>query len=106
MNQRDMRLMNAPSWETILCPFCGRRFQSRHHIVYRSRGGHNGPTITVCGTDNSSGCHGLLHQHKLHLDYISGCWQFLRTEFAMKDEQADELKGWHPLVNFDTLMRL
>lgn len=104
MNARQAKLMNAPNWETTLCPFCGKRFQSRHHVVYRSQGGTNGPTITVCGTDNVSGCHGLIHQGFLHLDYSNKRWTFLRTSKACSDSEADLKSGWRALVNWDELL--
>lgn len=104
MNERQARLMDAPSWETLLCPFCGKRFQSRHHIVYRSQGGETGPTITVCGTDNVSGCHGLIHQGFLHLDYRDGHWVFIKTKAACNDEKADQLRQWTRLANWDEIL--
>lgn len=104
MNAHDAKLMSAPSWETLLCPFCGKRFQSRHHIVYRSRGGENGPTITVCGVDNVSGCHGLIHQGFLHLDFREGRWFFLRSREPCSIDTALQIIGWKAVINWDRLL--
>lgn len=104
MNLRELKLMNAPDWESVLCPFCGKRFQSRHHVVYRSQGGGSGPTITVCGTDNVSGCHGLIHQGYLHLDYTNGRWVFLRSKEPCSSDTADSRDDWKPLVDWDRLV--
>lgn len=99
MNEYDKRLMDKPSIETECCPFCGRPIQSRHHIVKRSRGGTRGPTITVCGYDNVTGCHGLLEQHYLHLRYNdeAQCWECLKTDKPTKQHIAEEMTGWRLL---------
>lgn len=98
MDKRQMRLMKAPSIESACCPFCGRTWENRHHIVPRSVGGGCGPTITVCGFGNTSGCHGLLHKHKLHLDYNEkDGWLFLKTEEPMKENDAIKQPGWRRL---------
>lgn len=97
MNERDRRLMQGPSIDWPFCPFCGRRATNRHHIVPRSRGGKDGPTVTVCGMGNASGCHGKLHAHRLHMDFHDGVWWWIETE-PMKDERADMLEGWRPIV--------
>lgn len=96
MNLLQARLMDAPSIETALCPFCGRPSTNRHHIVPRSQGGHDGPTVTVCGMGNASGCHGRLHDHTLHLRY-EGRWEFLETEQPTKYQDALAMDGWGPL---------
>lgn len=101
MNERQKRLMKAPSIEASCCPFCGRPWAERHHVVPRSAGGEQGPTITVCGFGNSSGCHGLLHSHRLHLDYTDEGWVFLLTEKPMKDHEADQLKGWRKIRDWN-----
>ncbi len=97
VNERDKRLMRGPSIESEWCPFCGRPSTNRHHIVPRSRGGKDGPTVTVCGLGNASGCHGLLHQHRIHLDYDGGSWFWLLTDEPCKDEKADLMSGWEEL---------
>lgn len=103
LNLRDQRLMQAPSWDTFLCPVCGRVNQSRHHVVYRSHGGGSGPTISLCGFDNVTGCHGKAHQGYLHFNYVNG-WMFLLADKPCSSFEADEMDGWKPLRNFDSLM--
>lgn len=82
MNLYEENLMDAPSIFNEVCPFCGRPSQNRHHIVPRSHGGTDGPTVDVCGLGNTSGCHGELHAHKLHLDWSEekDWWVYKRTE--------------------------
>lgn len=103
MNERQRRLMGKPSIESVLCPFCGRVATNRHHIVPRSAGGAKGPTVNVDGMGNASGCHKLLHDHVLHIDYDddADCWVYLRTDEPMKDEKADMLGGWRPVGSWD-----
>ena len=96
MNQLQMALMGAPSIITACCPFCSGQLTNRHHIVPRSQGGTNGPTIDVCGMGNASGCHGKLHSHKLHLRYIDG-WQYLETDEPTKYQKALGMDGWRYL---------
>lgn len=96
MNLLDEALMGKPSIESIWCPFCGKPSTNRHHIVYRSRGGKDGPTITVCGFGNASGCHGKLHSHLLHLRYTDR-WEYLETKEPTKYQTALEMDGWREL---------
>ncbi len=97
MNRYDESLMDKPSVETRMCCICGiRRAGNRHHVVPRSRGGQDGPTVTVCGSGNASGCHGLLHAHRAHLRYAGG-WEVLVTGEPVKYDKALEMEGWRPL---------
>jgi len=96
MNELLRPLMSAPSIDTPYCPFCGKRATQRHHIVARSQGGTNGPTVNVCGLGNASGCHGRLHSHTLHLRYIDG-WEYLETDEPTKYQTALEMDGWRKL---------
>lgn len=96
MNELDKELMCAPSINSMWCPFCGRIATQKHHIVHRSRGGTNGPTVNVCGLGNASGCHGKLHQHRLHLRYTDE-WEFLETEEPTKYQDALDMDGWQRL---------
>ena len=96
MNELDKALMNAPSIESMWCPFCGRIATQKHHIVPRSRGGKDGPTVNVCGLGNASGCHGKLHQHRLHLRYTDE-WEFFETSEPTKYQDALEMDGWQRL---------
>lgn len=102
MNELHKALLGAPSIITPICPFCGKPSTNRHHIIPRSQGGHDGPTVDVCGMGNASGCHGKLHAHKLHLRYTDR-WEYLETE-SMKYQDALEMDGWKPLKGgFDVL---
>lgn len=79
---RRERLLDKPSIETEMCPFCGRVATNRHHILPRGMGGTKDirriPTVTVCGMGNASGCHGRLHDHTLELDWdeTTGWWRY------------------------------
>lgn len=99
MNEYQKELMDAPSVKSDRCVFCGRPAHAQHHVVPRSQGGSKGPTLSVCGFGNESGCHGLLHAHKLHPTYsdLLG-WEYIYTQESMKYEEALEIKdGWHPI---------
>ena len=96
MNEYERAMMGAPSIELPYCPFCGRPATNKHHIVPRSHGGTNGPTITVCGFGNASGCHGKLHDHRLTLRY-TGEWEFLETREPTKIDKAMTMEGWRKL---------
>lgn len=95
-------LMDKPSITGPICPFCGRKATQAHHIVPRSLGGTNGPTIKVCGFGNAAGCHGLLEQHKLHLRWNDEIqwWEYLRTPESTKYQKALEMEGWVELNAF------
>ena len=94
VNLYELAMMDAPSIDLPYCPFCGRRATQRHHIVFKSQGGKSGPTVTVCGMGNASGCHGDLHHHRLHMKYEDGEWWYLRTEEITKYDDALLLPGW------------
>lgn len=100
MNEHQKRLMAGPSVEGDLCAFCGKPATNRHHVVPRSQGGADGPTVPVCGFGNAGGCHGLLHSHRLHLRFDEQSWQWmaLRTDEPVKHEKAMAMDGWEPLL--------
>lgn len=85
-----------PSIVSDRCVFCGRPATEQHHIVYRSQGGTKLPTVSVCGWGNADGCHGLLHQHRLHLRWRDG-WEWLYTDEPVKESAAREMDGWRRL---------
>ena len=104
MNKYQERLMDKPSIDTApSCARCGIYVGDRierHHIVPRSQGGKDGPTVTVCGWGNTSGCHGMLHQHRLHLDWNEPlqCWEYCTTgNLGMKFEKARNALEWNIL---------
>ena len=98
MNELERALYSAPSIHTPYCVFCGRPATNDHHVVFRSQGGKDGATISVCGMGNACGCHGLLHQRKLHVRFIDGNWEYLRTPEPTKYQNALEMKGWRRLL--------
>ena len=79
---------------TRLCAFCGRPATELHHIVPRSLGGTNGPVASVCGWGNTCGCHGLLHSHRLTLDWDGEAWRYLRTPEPVSRSAALGMDGW------------
>ena len=95
-------LMDAPTVELPFCAICGRRWPlNRHHIVWRSwgevwEGGRRleKPTITLCGSGNASGCHGLAHQRRLHFRMSEGRLQYLMTNRPTRYEEALGTDGW------------
>ena len=99
MNAMQERLMGKPSVDGPLCAFCGRPARNRHHVVPRSQGGADGPTVAVCGMGNAGGCHGLLHAHMLHVDWDdeAGWWRWLRTDEPVKEQDALAMGGWRPV---------
>lgn len=96
MNAYQAAMMDAPSIISARCAFCGRPETEKHHIVPRSQGGAKGPLVSVCGFGNTSGCHGLLHAHKLHLRYSDG-WEYLYTPEPTKYDAALTMDGWDRL---------
>lgn len=89
-------LMGKPSVEGDTCPFCGRKATNRHHIVRRSQGGTDGPTVPVCGSGNLNGCHGLFHSERLHMRWNDG-WEWLYTSEPTKELGALLMEGWQRL---------
>ena len=98
LNEYDAMNLNAPSVEAYgdgLCAICHMRpATNRHHIVPRSHGGTDGPTIAVCGNGNASGCHALLHAGRIYLRYRHGAWWFICPSPPCKIEQAWNMSGW------------
>ena len=111
-------LMDGCSVDTPYCAVCGRTWPlNRHHVVRRGagrlyRGGVEvpKPTITLCGSGNTSGCHGLAHQNRLHFRwakrrggfgestaYGSGHWEYILLDEPTKYYKALEMDGWRPL---------
>ena len=98
MNLYEQDLMGRPSIKREYCVFCGRPATEQHHVVFRSQGGGKGPTVSVCGWGNTSGCHGLLHARKLHLRWREG-WEYLRTAEPTKYDEALRMSGWRKLAD-------
>lgn len=104
------------------CVVCGKTYPlNQHHVVRRSAGKmylHGKevpkPTLTLCGSGNTSGCHGKAHAMQLHFRWVpqnalssglqsfgtfgAGHWEYLETE-PMKEFEAQQIEdGWKPLV--------
>lgn len=106
------------------CAVCGATWPlNQHHIVKRSQGNlyRSGvkrpkPTITLCGSGNASGCHGLAHQSRLHFRWVTteawdeigfgnskyrersgGHWEYLITDEPTKYQAALKMDGWKEL---------
>jgi hypothetical protein len=67
--KRDPQSMRIAKLREPWCVVCWEQpTMSAHHVLYRSGGAYaRGDDIAanivgVCGTDNNSGCHGLLHR--------------------------------------------
>lgn len=104
--------MDKPSIDTGTdCAFCGvyvGEHIEKHHIVPRSQGGTKGPTITLCGWGNTSGCHGMVHAHRLHFDWNEekGCWEYCYTGAkGMKFDKARSEMKWFPLKGGSNAVR-
>lgn len=98
------------------CAICSRTYPlNDHHVVRRGAGklfrdGHEikKPTITLCGSGNTSGCHGLAHHNRLHFRWVKsnpsrsgervsgygGHWEYLITDEPTKYQKALEMEGW------------
>lgn len=92
MNLYDQTLMSAPSRQPGYCVVCGKPYPTSHHVVPRSRGGHNGPQLHLCG-HGTSGCHGLAEDKKLHFRYATR-WLYLKTPHPTKYADALDMDGW------------
>ena len=111
MNNLLRALMDAPSVHADVynpvCVVCGSAFPhlESHHVVPRSQGGTNGPTMDLCSAGGNilrdiNGritCHGAAHHRLLHFKYEDDTWWYLITEEPMKFEKALELDGWKPI---------
>lgn len=121
-------LMDGTSVELPYCAVCGRSYPlNRHHIVKRSAGKLfrfgvevPKPTIMLCGSGNTGGCHGLAHSGMLHFRWVvcdntsgtefghyprasggvGGHWEFLKTEEPTKYQTALNMDGWQRLPEF------
>jgi hypothetical protein len=95
-------LMELPSVELPFCAVCGATWPlNRHHFVWRSWGElvREGkaipkPTITLCGSGNTSGCHGLAHSRQLHFRNNGGRLEMLMTLEPTRYHVALDMPGW------------
>lgn len=111
-------MMGKPSIKMHRCAICGQTWPlNQHHIVRRGAGkmydGHGleleKPTITLCGSGNTSGCHGLAHQNRLHFRWVeskqpcdefgmpmirAGHWEYILCDEPTKYSKALRMRGW------------
>lgn len=95
-------LYDLPSLKLSRCAVCGRTWPlNQHHVIRRSDGQvyEDGkklrkPTITLCGSGNTSGCHGKAHGHRLHFRNHEGRWQYLETDEPLAEWKAVDMEGW------------
>ena len=103
------KLMDMPDCGTDTCVVCGRLATNRHHVVPRSLGGHDGPTVALCGS-GTTGCHGLAELKRLHFRFVKdklieiepnteswttyGWWEFLITPEPVSYWEALKMDGW------------
>lgn len=99
-------LMFAGTHRKGRCCVCGRPAPlNQHHYVWRSWGELHRPdgsvvekpTITLCGSGNASGCHGLAHKRMLHFREVNGKLHYLLTDYPMPYVQALDEYGWRPI---------
>ncbi len=70
-NMRGVSVSNAQG----LCVVCLRApATDRHHVVFRSAGGGDGPMLSLCRE-----CHERAHQRRLHFRWVDGKWQWGRN---------------------------
>lgn len=111
LNGFTAKLLDKPSvTDTPFCAICGRPAHDAHHVIEKGMGGVTRrtekriPKMRLCGNGNVSGCHGLLHQMKLHVywDDSMGGWVFWRSyepmgHFDAWQQHHDEylpVPGW------------
>ena len=92
-------LLGKPSIYAPYCVVCGRPATNQHHVIIKGMGGMDKaterrvPTLTLCGMGNTSGCHGLAHQMRLHFRYRKG-WECIITAEPCDYQTALESDGW------------
>ena len=99
LNRYDAQNMKGKTIRSDRCVFCGRPSYDQHHVVPRSHGGADGPTVAVCGSGNASGCHGRIHRGELHLRWDGARWLYLLTPGGCTVDEAWASDGWRPLMS-------
>lgn len=92
MNELSRALMSCPSCRPGFCIVCGNPYPTGHHVVRRSRLGHEGPILDLCG-HGTAGCHGEAESLKLHFRF-EGEWLYLRTKRPTRYADALDTRGW------------
>ena len=92
LNNYLYELYDKPSLLPLWCCVCGAVAHNKHHVIPGRRKDPRVPRLRLCGSGNTSGCHGDAHSKRLHFRYRGG-WEFLRTE-PTRYENALACKGW------------
>lgn len=86
-------LLDKPSVLTAnRCAICGKWATNAHHVIQKGMGGVSPeterriPKVTLCGS-GTTGCHGDVHAHLLHLYWSDGLggWVYHRTAQPVND---------------------
>lgn len=91
ISKEDQRFLGRKGIEQDVCCVCGFPSQSKHHHPFKSRipkeQQKSIPRLSVCGWDNSSGCHGLLQRNLVRPRLsVAGLWTFFCSdEKALKE---------------------
>ena len=110
MRAYDENMLDKPSVidSEGRCCICGRYgATNKHHAIPKGLGGRSKaiekriPLLLLCGHGNIDGCHGAIHQNKLHVRWRDG-WEVKRTPQGMRriDAIMDE-EGWEPMRGWD-----
>ena len=76
LNEYERHLLDRGSLESDKCLCCGAPAVNNHHIIIKGAGGVSKanekriPTVSLCGNGNTSGCHKLAHDGRLHFFYF------------------------------------
>ena len=94
------RLMDKPSLESDCCIFCGKPATEDHHIVPRSslikKLQKFSPTVSVCGFGNTDGCHGALHNGRIHIRWNER-FEYATFEHSVSHDFAEKYGYWEEL---------
>lgn len=98
-------MFDKPNVGQARCAVCGStHFLNHHHVIRRSAGnlfGADGkprrkPTIMLCGSGNTDGCHGKAHSGLLHFRWRDG-WEYLLLDEPTDYLTALDMDGWKRL---------
>ena len=98
------KLFDKPSCDLMpFCAICGAPAHDKHHLIQKGIGGVSKetekriPKMRLCGSGNTSGCHGAFHQLRLHIYWEDGIrgeepgWVFMFTKEPMNHQRCWEL---------------
>ena len=97
LNRLTLPLLGKPSLISRYCVVCGKPATNSHHVIIKGMGGSRHskriPTVSLCGSGNTSGCHGLAHSMRLHFRYRDG-WEYLLLDEPTDYQTALGMEGW------------